>query len=160
MQTYGLQYDSTSARDTGALLVAKYINGKYASAPVRFGRGLVWIDVLGTAPYDAHWADVETGDITPQGFPSWNAAKHRGIGQWGGAYCNRSTLPQLLDALGGQPTDLWLATLDGDTHPPEADNLPQNVRLIAVQCYPESMTGFGADCSVVVDPDYWNARHA
>lgn len=161
MQVYGLQWDSTTALPfIGGAITAKYINGGSAQRPVHFGRGVVWVDVLAAAPFDAHWLDIENGDARPEDFPRWNLAKHQGLGQWGGAYCNRSTLPKILEAAGPMPFDLWLATLDGTIFPEEAASLPPNVTLVAVQAFPGTMTGFHADASVVVSQAYWDARHA
>lgn len=161
MQVYGFQWDSTSMLPfVQGAITAKYINGSYAQRPIYFGRGVVWIDALGTEPFSAHWLDIENGDATPDSFPRWNNEKHQGISQWGGAYCNRSTLPKVLEALGSMPADLWLATLDGTIYPDEIAQLPPNVRLVAVQAFPAALTGFHADCSVVVDQAYWEGRHA
>lgn len=160
MAIYGLQIDSVSPLPFTPALRAMYLNGQYAERPVSFGRGRVWIDVNGTAPGDAHWADVEKGDMRPEDFPGWNNEKRRWLGQWGGVYCNRATLPAVLEALGSQPADLWLSTLDGDTSPPELGQLPANIRPVAVQAFPAGMLGFNADASVIIDQDYWNARHA
>lgn len=162
MQVYGLQWDSTTALPfVQGAITAKYINGSFAQRPVHFGRGVVWIDVLGTEPLDAHWLDIETGDAKPEDFPAWNHEKHQRIGQWGGAYCNRATLPKVLEAIGtSMPADLWLATLDGSIWPDELAALPKNVTLRVVQAFPAGLTGFHADASAVVDRDYWEARHA
>ena len=162
MKIYGLQWDSVSALPiiSGAI-TAKYINGGFAQRPVHFGRGIVWIDATGADPYDAHWLDIETGDAKPSDFPAWNHEKHQRIGQFGGFYCNRATLPAVLDAIGtAMPADLWLATLDGTVFPEETVQLPPNIRLIAVQAFPAAMTGFRSDCSVIVDQQYWQTRHA
>lgn len=160
MPIYGLQIDSVSPLAFAPALRAMYLNGKWAERPVSFGRGRVWIDVTGGAPYDAHWADVENQDMTPQAFPAWNNEKHRALGQWGGVYCNRTTLPAVLDALGSMPADLWLSTLDGDVNPPELGQLPPNVHPVAVQAFPAGMLGFNADASVIIDQAYWDTRHA
>lgn len=160
MQTYGLQWDSANDLPfmQGAI-VARYYNGRYAYRPVSFPRGRVWIDVMGNAPNDCHWADVESGDLTPQAFPPWNNARHQMTGEWGGFYCNRSTLPQVLEVLGSMPADLWLATLDGETDPPELATLPSTIRAVAVQAFPASVAGIAADCSLVINQAYWNDHH-
>lgn len=156
---YGLQYDTVGGV-LGVPLQAFYFNGRFAHRPVTFGRGRVWIDVTGGAPLDCHWLDVEKEDATPDRVPTWNAERHHGTGQWGGAYCDRSTLPKVLEANGTLPLDLWLATLDG-TVPDAADlGLPPNVHLVAVQAFGAETAGFRADASVVVDAHYWDAYHA
>jgi len=159
---HGFQWDSSSALPLiGGAITAKYINGSFAQRPLHFGRGVVWIDVTGNDPHDAHWLDIETGDAKPADFPEWNHEKHQRIGQWGGFYCNRNTLPAVLEKIGtSMPADLWLSTLDGSVFPAETADLPPNIRLIAIQAFPAAMTGFHADCSVVVDQQYWQVRHA
>src|SRR5262249_26888637 len=141
----GLQFDSTTPLPFTPALQAFYFNGTFAHRPVSFGRGRVWIDVTGAAPWDCHWADIEAGDIAPQLVPGWSPARPRATGAWGGAYCTRSPLPALLEANPAQPFDLWLATLDGTDSPaaiPELDHLPGHVRLCAIQAYPAGMAGF------------------
>lgn len=159
MKTFGFQYDTVRG-PLGVPLQAFYFNGHFAHRPVSFGRGRVWIDVIGNAPIDCHWLDVEKGDATPGHVPTWLSQRHHATGDWGGVYCNRDMLPKVLEAAGTLPMDLWLATLDG-TIPEAADlGLPGNVRLVLVQAYGSDMVGFGADGSVVMDPDYWRHRAA
>jgi len=162
-QIYGLQWDSTSTLPIGGAITAFYFNGSYAHRPVTYGRGRVWVDVTGAAPLDCHWLDIEPGDATVSDFPAWNQQRHlAGLG-WGGAYVNRGELPELsktLSAIPAMHADLWLSTLDG-TIPDAAElELPPNLHLIAIQAFPVGMTGFHADCSVVVDADYWGYYHA
>ncbi len=163
MTVYGLQYDSTAALPIPGAIQALYINGRYQHRPVTYGRGKVWIDVTGADPLGAHWLDIETGDAPPERFPVWNNQRHKGVGQWGGFYCNRSTLPKVLEHIPeSMPADLWLATLDGTCDPrdiPELHQLPPNVTLIAIQAFGEGMAGFHADISLVVNQAYWDGRH-
>jgi hypothetical protein len=163
MTAYGIMYDTDGHLPFLPRLQAFYFNGRAAHRPVTFGRGRVWIDVTGAAPWDCHWADVETGDIAPEHFPGWNHARHQATADWGGFYCNRATLPKVLEHLGSAPADLWLATLDGTSDPadiPELAQLPATVRLVAVQAYPAAMTGGHWDESVIVSQDYWERHHA
>jgi len=154
----GMQYDTTAGA-LGVPLQAFYYNGRFAHRPVAFHRGRVWIDVIGNAPLDCHWLDVERFDATPGHVPSWNVARRHGTGEFGGVYCNRDTLPKVLEANGSLPLDLWLATLDGSV-PDAADlGLPGNVRLRLVQAFGSDTMGFRSDGSLVVDPDYWH-QHA
>ena len=163
MTAFGIMYDTDGVLPFVPKLQAFYFNGSAAHRPVTFGRGRTWIDVTGAAPWDCHWADIETGDIAPEHFPGWNHARHQATGEWGGFYCNRSTLPKVLEQLGPIPADLWLATLDGTADPadiPEVAQLPPTVRLVAIQAYPEAMTGGHWDESVIVSQDYWERHHA
>ncbi len=163
MTIYGLQYDSTAALPIPGAIQAYYLNGRFAHRPVTYGRGKVWVDVLASDPLSAHWLDIETGDAAPADFPRWNMQRHLGCQVWGGFYCNRDTLPKVLEILPEtMHADLWLATLDGTADPrdiPEVHSLPAHVTLVAIQAFPETMAGFHADVSVVVDRAYWDSRH-
>ncbi len=158
----GLMWDSTTPEviPSYALLRALYVTGRGAVRPA-FGRGRVYIDVLGNAPQLAFWADVETGDITPDHFAGWLDRRHAAGAGWGGGYCNRATLPAMVSAAGRRPWSLWLATLDGHADPAviaELASLPPNVTLVAVQAFPAAMTGGNADLSVVVSRAWWAGR--
>jgi len=160
-QVFGIQYDSTGPLPfVSAAIVAKYINGSFAQRPVHFGRGFVWIDVNGSEPGDAHWLDVERGDAAPGMVPRWLHERRQRTGDPGGIYCNRSTLPAVLEAAGNVPFELWLATLDGTVFPEELGHLPSTVRPVLVQAFPAALTGFHADLSMVIDQRYWDTRHA
>jgi hypothetical protein len=152
---YGVMFDSaTGAYPPGAALCAYYVNGRYAR-PAQYGRGKVWIDVIGNAPRAALWLDVETGDATPADVPGWlDERRSAGLGA-GGVYCSRAALPAIEQAAAGRPHLLWVATLDGDTTPALP---PVTGQLVAVQAFPASMLGFDADMSVVVDPGWWEDR--
>ena len=163
MTVYGLQYDTTGVLGFIPQLQAFYVNGAFERRPYITGRGRVWVDVLGTAPLEAHWLDVEHGDAAPGRVPTWLSERRHGVEDIGGVYCDRSTLPEVLKAAGGLPFDLWLATLDGAADPaviPELHDLPPTVRLVAIQAYPAGMLGFHADMSVILSQDYWTRHHA
>ena len=156
MQVHGLQWDSAAGDfPRRARLKALYVNGEFATRPVRYRRGLVWIDVTGAAPGGAFWLDVERGDSTPGHVAAWLDARAASGAGPGGIYCDRSALPAVEDAAGSRDHWLWVATLDGT-----ADvTLPGGCgRLAAVQDYPASMVGLDADLSIVVDRDYWSAH--
>ena len=156
MQVFGLQWDSAAGDfPDRARLKALYVNGAYATRPVKYRRGLIWIDVLGSAPESAFWLDVERGDATPAQVPGWLDEREKSGGGVGGVYCDRSALAAVEAAAGDRPHLLWVATLDGTA----SVTLPGGTgRLAAVQDYPASMVGLDADLSIVVDQDYWLAH--
>jgi hypothetical protein len=156
MTVYGTMWDSASgAYPPGAALCAYYLNGLWARKPVEYGRGKVWIDVLGTAPTEALWLDVETGDATPADVPGWLDERADAKLDAGGVYCSISNLEAVETAAASRPHLLWVATLDGNTAP----SLPRvSGQLVAVQAIPASMLGFDADMSVVTDPGWWSSR--
>jgi hypothetical protein len=156
MQVFGLQWDSASGDiPAEAKLRALYVNGGFATRPVHYGRGRVWIDVVGNAPDKALWLDVERFDATPAAVPGWLDARRKSGAGTGGIYCDRSALPAVESAAGGRPHMLWVATLDGTV---DIGRVPGVGRLVAVQAFPASMTGRNADLSIVVDEPYWLAR--
>lgn len=151
--TVGIMFDSTTPEliPGWARLRALYLNGKFGQR-ADFGRGRIFIDVLGNAPHSAEVLDVESGDASPAAVLPWLQA--RSAFETGTIYCNESKLPAVQDAAAGHPFDLWLATLDG--------LIPQHSgpgRLVAVQAYGSKIMGCNLDMSVVVDPEWW-ARHA
>lgn len=150
----GLMWDSTTPEliPGWARLKALYINGRFASHP-DYGRGRVFIDVTGAAPFAAEVLDVETGDASPEHVPGWLQARART--EIGTVYCNRDTLPHVLDAAGSQAFDLWLATLDGSV--PHVE-LPAHVELVAVQAIPATIAGANVDISAVISQRWWNAH--
>jgi hypothetical protein len=160
LEVVGLQWDTIGSLPFTANLHAYYYNGRYATRPVVYGRGKVWIDVLGNAPSAARWLDVEDEDAKPENVPGWLDARKAVAGTDAGVYCNRVTLPQVIAAADGRPMDLWLATLDGTIFPTEAYSLPSNVHLVAVQAFGSAYLGINADLSMVVDQQYWNAYAA
>ena len=156
MQVFGLQWDSAAGDfPPRARLKALYFNGAFATRPVRYRRGLIWIDVTGANPEAAFWLDVERFDATPDQVPGWLDARERSGAGWGGIYCNRSNVHAVEQAAEDRPHSLWVATLDGT-----ADVvLPAGTgKLVAVQDFPASMVGLDADLSIVVDQDYWNSH--
>lgn len=152
----GFMFDSTTPEliPGWSRLKALYANGKFA-AHRDFGRGRIFIDVTGAEPFNAEVLDVERGDANPAHVNPWLHARH----QWevGTIYCNRSTLPAVVDAANGLPFWLWLATLDG-TVPDQVDAGPSG-QLVAVQAFGAELVGVNLDLSVVVHPQWW-ARHA
>ncbi len=151
---FGLMWDSTTPEliPGWARLKALYINGKFATHP-DYGRGRVFIDVTGAAPFAAEILDVEKGDATAAHVTQWLAERART--EVGTIYCNRSTLPDVIHAAGSAPFDLWLATLDGSI--PSVD-LPPHVELVAVQALSAGITGANVDLSAVVSQRWWNAH--
>lgn len=155
---YGIQWDTVGRLPFVPSLQAFYLNGRFATSPASYGRGRVWIDVLGGHAAQAYWSDIETGDMVPADVPrQLDERRAAGLGA-GGIYCNRSSLDDVILAADGRDFGLWLATLDGTTDP--AVTLPANVTLMCVQAIPASMLGFQADLSVVVNQGYWQAKAA
>lgn len=154
---YGLQWDTTGPLPFQADLHAYYLNGKYATKPISYGKGKVWIDVIGDGAKAARWLDVENEDATPAMVPTWLDQRFAAAGDGdGGIYCNLSTLPTVLTAAGDRKFDLWIATLDGTIYPYAVNSLSSNVRLCCVQAFPASYIGINADLSLVMNQDYWN----
>lgn len=151
--TVGLMYDSTTPEmiPPWARLRALYFNGKYAQRP-DYGRGRIFIDVLGNAPHSAEVLDVESHDAGPASVRPWLQAR-AGV-ETGTIYCNESTLPAVQDAADGHPFALWLATLDGLIPAHQGPG-----HLVAVQAYGAQITGANIDISVVLDAPWWS-RHA
>lgn len=158
MNIYGLQWDTVGALPFTANLHAYYVNGRYATRPVMYGKGKVWVDVIGDAAKDARWLDVENEDANPAMIPGW-LDEREPLGE-GGIYCNRATLPTVLNVTAGRKFDLWLATLDGTVFPSEMNTLPDNVTLCCVQAFPAGYLGMNADISVVVNEAYWKGYAA
>lgn len=149
----GLMFDSTTPEliPPWARLQARYINGRFASHP-DYGRGRIFIDVLGNAPFAAEVLDVETHDAGPAAVAPWLTARRKW--ETGTIYCNESTLPAVQQAAGDLPFFLWLATLDGLL--PAFSGPGQ---LVAVQAYGAGITGANVDVSIVLDREWWG-RHA
>jgi hypothetical protein len=155
----GLQWDTIGSLPFQATLHAYYLNGKYATRPIVYRPGAVWIDVLGNGPTAAYWLDVENEDATPAMVPEW-LDKRASVGP-GGIYCSRANLAAVLSNAGSdRKYDLWLATLDGTIFPYEINSLPANANLVAVQAFPSSYLGINADLSVVFDSAYWSSHAA
>jgi hypothetical protein len=147
-------YDSAGGLfPDGAKLRALYFNGDYAHKPYVVKRGQLWIDVLGDAARECSVLQVDgldqAGiDAMVAKVPGWLGERNpvgRGI-----IYCNRVTLPAVMERAGDQPFDLWLATLDGTV--PEV-MVPRG-NLLAVQISDQG----NWDESVVVDKGFWDAR--
>ncbi len=107
-------YDAVnpSTVPAGGDLYAGYVNGAWPSwqglHQAHPNAVMVSIDVNGSAPW-AQVADVENGDLTPAGFVAWQEQRRKlGVAQVT-CYCNRSTQPQVIDALkaAGAPMPLW-----------------------------------------------------
>lgn len=157
MTVYGFAYDSTTPRIIPATsrLNMYYFNGNRGPHFEGYGRGRMYIDVTGAAPREAFWADVETGDIAPEHAPARADQRHAAVGDYGGIYCNRSTLPRVQDAMGDRDYLVWLATLDGSI--PTVLPSPGG-RLVMVQCYGVDHTGANYDMSAGIDQAFWRAH--
>jgi hypothetical protein len=149
---YGSMFDSaTHTFPEDAQLKALYINGRFASRPIEYKRGQLWIDVLGNMAKGAFFADVESGDISVTNAGSWLDSR----GMPGGIYCDRDNLPRVLSNTGTRKFSLWLATLDGTINVPD---IPSRVTLVAVQAFGAKHLGFNADMSLVTDYKFWKAH--
>lgn len=154
MGLVGLMWDSTTPEliPSWARLRALYVNGKYAQHP-DYGRGRIFIDVTGAAPFAAEVLDVETGDATVAHVNPW--LRQRARWERGTIYCNRSTLADVQAAAHDIPFDIWLATLDG-TMPAEIPSGPG--KLVAVQAFGAEVAGANVDVSVVLDEGWWAGK--
>lgn len=151
----GLMWDSVTPEliPSWARLKALYINGKFASHP-DYGRGRIFIDVTGAAPFAAEVLDVETGDANPAHVAPWLDKREKW--ETGTIYCDRANLPAVVDAAGHRPFWLWLATLDG-TVPPHVET--GSGTLVAVQAISALLAGANVDISAVVHQGWWS-KHA
>lgn len=103
-------------------------------------------------------ADVEFGDFTPADAPGFVRAFNRPGRRAATFYCNRSTWPQIVDALvaaGLDPAavDWWIGTLDGTTdlfYGSSGVRPPAGLRVVAIQTVD---TG-AYDESVIIDPSW------
>jgi len=123
MTTY-LMYDSVWPEGIPgrAWAVAGYADGHYNWTVAQWERFLnSWrlpITVLG-GHTGARIVDCERGDLTPGGAAQWCAIEARDYQRRPTVYCNRSTYPLLVRALGvfgmmfGRDASLWLAAPDG-----------------------------------------------
>lgn len=142
--------------------VIAYVDGRYAWTPDQLARFPRYesISVTGdpAAMRVARWVDVERYDATPGDVPAcWEARQRFGYANFG-VYCDRSTVPEVLDATEGREPLWWIATLDNHAWTPAelAANIyavyrvtinPARVRWI--QCYPlgsyDVSRGFGPE---------------
>lgn len=138
-----------------AQMVAGYVDGHYQTVKYleeHFPHArIVRITVTGNT-LDAHVADVEPGDLTPQSGARWALRKVQ-AGQHPTLYCNTSTLPSVLRAvhtLGINPDDVsyWVAQYDGDPTIPHTNG----AHIVAKQ-FTDRSHGRSLDESVVAD--YW-----
>src|SRR6185437_10751663 len=96
-------------------MIAGYINGRYAWTPAEFGKfpgARVRINVTGVHGRGTV-LDVESGDAKPSDAPGWYDSIDWIAKSQLAIYCNRTTLPAVIDAMGKRDWRLWLATLDG-----------------------------------------------
>ena len=155
-----LMYDSTTATDIPleAHMAGCYANGNTANFPqvkARFpNKPVVSISVFGSRHDElAHVLDMERGNSTPAQFQGWaHAMANQGVRR-PTAYCDRSTVPQVLALRPpGVIVDLWVADWTGIIH-----NLSfPGANVVAVQ-YINPGTGSGGhyDISAVWD-DTWH----
>lgn len=109
---------------------------------------------LGDPGRRATLADVETGALTPASLPGW-LDERRGT-PFLTAYCNRNTLPAVVQAVGSRPCWHWVATLDGTCH---IDGYPALGGPALVQILGEQQLGIHADLSIVLHDGWHPARY-
>lgn len=144
-----------------------YVNGRdsaWTPAQIKAcqakGQLLALVDVLGNAPHQAAVIDFERGDVQdPHALLKWvivrNEFRNDAV-----VYCNRSTLPAVINALRGVSWRLWLAAPTHNSEPPmkpPADiKLPSNAKLLGIQYALEPHSGGHYDMSIFYD-DAWHA---
>lgn len=150
-------YDSVSASSlpSNARMVAGYVDGLYrnvAALRTRFPKAtLVRITVTG-GTLDAHVADVERGDLSPQSGAAWAQRKHH-AGQHGTLYCStsvRSAVETECRKLGlvlGRDYSIWQAQYDGRADIPAG--------AVAKQYLGDHPNGHGGTYDASVVADHW-----
>jgi hypothetical protein len=157
--------DKFALRPNGVLA---YCDGLYAWTPEQLDRfPRCWrITVIGDPANAVHARamDVERFDCTPQDVPPYRDARaSRGMSTY--VYCDRSTVPAVLDACGNEDHLRWIiATLDYQPWTPvsvansiraETGVTIDAARIAAIQIYPFP----DYDGSLVFGPPEWEPTH-
>ena len=126
------------------------LHGFLASHP---GQQVVLIDrALGDPLGVASVLDIEAHADGVGKLPGWYDRQHgRGI-HYLTAYCDRSTLPAVIQAGGHRHVYHWVATLDGTV---VIGGFAPLAAPAAVQCLGEAQLGVHADLSLVLE-DQWH----
>lgn len=165
--TTRIMRDSTAIADIpveGTQIVLAYLNGQWPASPAavaaRFpGIPVAWVDVTGGDPH-ADVADVENGDLTPQGAAAWVKARlalkpaYPPI-----VYVNRENITPVFNAMAASGLVIArdfrtiIATLDG------TQRVADMTGVVAIQDRGQALTGGHWDESIVYD-DTWKAPAA
>jgi len=147
-----------------------YVNGRESAwTPAQIkaaqakGELLALVDVLGNAPHQAAILDFERGDVQdPAALLKWMLVRNE-FRNDGVVYCNRSSLPAVINALRGIRWRLWLADPSADNQPPMTPPrdivLPANAELLGIQYALAPHSGGHYDMSIFYD-DSWHATAA
>jgi hypothetical protein len=143
-------YDGVFAYATGRYMWS----GEQVRRFVTAGKHLYRYDTVGASPHWASLLDVERYDATPETAAIWVPQRNNMMGD-AGVYCNRSTVPAVVDAIGDRET-CWLIVADwtGTPHMPALD-LPDNFRVAGVQ-YQNTP---GWDLTAIYSADWLAGRH-
>jgi hypothetical protein len=141
--------------------VSAWTSAEWVNLTTALGRQPpVVITVTGQTGPHRHVADVENGDLTPEGGAAWAAQQHA-AGFRPVIYCNRSNKAAVLaslDVLGLKPAaggpGLWVATLDGTFTDLDGSQLAAQPGVVAVQYAGASLAGGPWDVSVVTDESW------
>jgi hypothetical protein len=114
-------YDAVTVANipAGALMVAGYVDGRYANLAAmraRFPHALIVPIAVRASTNDGLVLDIETGDATPAEGPGW-VTMRRAAGVDPTVYCNTSTWPAVKEAFasaGVAPPHYWVAQYDGN----------------------------------------------
>lgn len=87
--------------------IAYYVNGlyKWSQSQIDYFPTIFKIGISITHLEDGEVLDIENMDATPAEVPGWMDTFNRT-----GLYCNVSTLPDVLTAIGSRPKRLWIAS--------------------------------------------------
>jgi hypothetical protein len=151
-----IMYDSTTVDDIPAdAEIVAYYPYAYPGNVSRFTGSVVGIDNEGSHP-ELAILDVESGAATVADVPGWLDSHETKGGSPGTLYCNKSTMPPLVKAVGSRKCYLWIADPTGSEHEYQPDPaLPANITQIGTQyAWPSIGSPGHYDMSEVVD-DSW-----
>lgn len=140
---------------------AGYVDGPVSEWPAAAftelrGLGVRAIEITVTGAHAADVADVENGDVTPEGGAAWAEGEHK-AGRFPTLYVNRSNKGAVLSACKARGLTLgidhdfalWVATLDGTFTDTDGTDLRTQTGVVAIQALSAQMLGIDADGSVI-----------
>jgi hypothetical protein len=140
---------------------AGYIDGPNSEWPVSAftqlrALGVVVVEITVTGAHAADVADIENGDLTPEGGAEWAEGEHK-AGRFPCLYVNRGNKGATHTACKARGLTLgvdkdyafWVATLDGTFTDTDGSDLRTQTGVVAVQALSAAMLGIHADGSVI-----------